>query len=390
MLRPWHIAVLEVKRFVVDPGRLAFSLALPIVLFALMYGAFSGAGQFNGTAHIVDLDEGPLARELIARLERVDGLQVKLHTSADADRALDRANVLSVAVIPDGFSEGLMAGTPVSITFKQLGSGGQEGQIAASMVQSAALELAGEVQVHAQVRDALEETSVTDTKIDDTIASLLDQARESPSVAVKSRTIGGQADPLSRLLPGIMTMFLLFSVTLGATTLVEERRIGTLERLMTTRLSIDQLFIGKFLAGASIAALQALILLALAFIVLQIAGPMVFLETIVFAALIAAAVSAAGLVIGSLARTPDQANWIAVFFTMAMTVFAGTFFDVGDSGPLAVISRFTINKYSIDGLAGIVAGGGLGQQGFEAAVLMGIAVVCLVVARIAFRATQAS
>ena len=104
MLRPWHIAVLEVKRFVVDPGRLAFSLALPIVLFALMYGAFSEAGQFNGTAHLVDLDEGPMARELIARLERVDGLQVKLHTSADADRALDRANILSVAVIPDGFS----------------------------------------------------------------------------------------------------------------------------------------------------------------------------------------------------------------------------------------------------------------------------------------------
>ena len=390
MLRPWHIAVLEVKRFVVDPGRLAFSLALPIVLFALMYGAFSESGQFNGTAHIVDLDDGPVARELIASLERVDGLQVKLHTSAEADQALDRANVLSVAVIPEGFSEGLTAGTPVSITFKQLGSGGQEGQIAASIVQGAALDLAGEAQVHAQVRDALKETALTAAKINETVASLLDQARESPPVAVKSRTIGGQADPLSRLLPGIMTMFLLFSVTLGATTLVEERRIGTLERLMTTRLSIDQLFIGKFLAGASIAALQALILLALAFIVLQIAGPMVFLETIVFAALIAASVSAAGLVIGSLARTPDQANWIAVFFTMAMTVFAGTFFDVGDSGPLAVISRFTINKYSIDGLAGIVAGGGLGQQGFEAAVLMGIAVVCLVVARIAFRATQAS
>ncbi len=57
---------------------------------------------------------------------------------------------LSVAVIPEGFSEGLMTGKPVSITFKQLGSGGQEGQIAASIVQSAALELAGEAQVYAQ------------------------------------------------------------------------------------------------------------------------------------------------------------------------------------------------------------------------------------------------
>ncbi len=106
----------------------------------------------------------------------------------------------------------------------------------------------------------------------------------------------------------------------------------------------------------------------------------------VFVLLVAAAVSAVGLLIGSVARTPDQASWIAVFFTMAMTVFAGTFFDVGDSGPLALISRFTINKYSIDGLADIVAGGGLGQQGFEATVLIGITFVGLVVARFAFRA----
>ena len=185
-----------------------------------------------------------------------------------------------------------------------------------------------------------------------------------------------------------MTMFLLFSVTLGATTLVEERRIGTLERLLTTRLSIDQLFLGKFLAGASIAALQALILLALAFLVLQVAGVIVFVEAMVFALLITAAVSAAGLVIGSLARDSRPGKLDSRFFTMAMTVFAGTFFDVGDSGPLAVISKFTLNKYSIDGLADIVAGGGLGQQGFEAAVLIGIAIVGLIVARFAFRANQ--
>ena len=390
MLRPWHIAVLEVKRFVVDPGRLAFSLALPIVLFALMYGAFSEAGQFNGTAHLVDLDEGPMARELIARLERVDGLQVKLHTSADADRALDRANILSRCGHPGWILRG-PHGRQSRIDHLQ----------AARLRRSSRADSRhhhpkrgprvgrrgpGPCPGSRRAQGILRQTTPRSTKPS---RSLLDQARENPPVTVKSRTIGGQSDPLSRLLPGIMTMFLLFSVTLGATTLVEERRIGTLERLMTTRLSIDQLFLGKFLAGASIAALQALILLALAFLVLQVAGVTVFVEAMVFALLIAAAVSAAGLVIGSLARTPDQASWIAVFFTMAMTVFAGTFFDVGDSGPLAVISRFTINKYSIDGLADIVAGGGLGQQGFEAAVLIGVTIVGLVVARFAFRATQA-
>ena len=149
-----------------------------------------------------------------------------------------------------------MAGNPVSITFKQLGSGGQaEGQIAATIIQSAAQELAGEGPGPCPGSPSPRGNFVRPTQRSTKPSrSLLDQARENPLLTVNSRAIGGQSDPLSRLLPGIMTMFLLFSVTLGATTLVEERRIGTLERLMTTRLSIDQLFLGKFLAGAAIAA----------------------------------------------------------------------------------------------------------------------------------------
>ena len=42
MLRPWYIAFLDLKRFLLNPGELAFSIALPVLLFALMYGAFGG------------------------------------------------------------------------------------------------------------------------------------------------------------------------------------------------------------------------------------------------------------------------------------------------------------------------------------------------------------
>ena len=47
MLRPLHIALLELKRYLGTPGELAFSLALPVVLFALMYGAFGERHRFT-------------------------------------------------------------------------------------------------------------------------------------------------------------------------------------------------------------------------------------------------------------------------------------------------------------------------------------------------------
>ena len=78
MPRVVHVALLELKRYVSDRGALAFGIALPIALFALMYAVFSGEG-FDGTAHIVDLDGGPMSRELVVRLEAVEGLDLEFY-----------------------------------------------------------------------------------------------------------------------------------------------------------------------------------------------------------------------------------------------------------------------------------------------------------------------
>ena len=42
MNRAFIVAIREVRTYLQDKGDLAFSLLLPIILFALMYGAFGG------------------------------------------------------------------------------------------------------------------------------------------------------------------------------------------------------------------------------------------------------------------------------------------------------------------------------------------------------------
>ena len=181
-------------------------------------------------------------------------------------------------------------------------------------------------------------------------------------------------------------MFLMFAVTLGSQSLVEERRGGTLERLMTTRLGTNQLFIGKYLAGVFRASCQAAVLLTLAFAVLRFGGLSEILRLAAFSVLIALAVTAVGLVIGSAARTRDQAIWAAVFFTMFMTVFGGTFFDVGSDGPLFLLSKVTINHYGINAMSQMLADGSqLTEQLVGVGVMLGVTVIGLVIARIIFR-----
>ena len=73
-----------------------------------------------------------------------------------------------------------------------------------------------------------------------------------------------------------MTMFVLFAVNLTAQALVDERRKGTLERLLATRLKPGELFTGKFLAYMARGFVQTLILLLLAYAVFRIFTPVYF------------------------------------------------------------------------------------------------------------------
>lgn len=387
MFRPIYIAVFELKRYLTNKGELAFSIALPIALFALMYGAFGGDSDFNATVDVVDLDGGIHARELISRLDALDELSLRERELEDAESALERSTILFVVVVPDGFTDGLDAGGAPRLVYKQRGNGGETGQIVAAIVASIASDIGSGIRVSRSVSEALAGVNIGPDRLGQAVQASISKAQVNPPVGVTVKGAWSDLpDVLDRLMPGILVMFLMFAVTLGSQSFVDERRERTLERLMTTRLGINQLFIGKYLAGVLRTSFQAAVLLTLAFVVLQFGGISEILQLAVFSVLVASAVTAVGMVIGSAARTRDQAIWAAVFFTMFMTVFGGTFFDVGSDGPLFLLSKVTINHYAIDAMSQIIGDGShLTEQLVGVGVMLGVTIAGLVIARIMFR-----
>jgi len=387
MNRSLIVALREVRTYLQDKADLAFSLLLPIAIFALMYGAFGGQLMFHGTAHVVNEDQGgTYSTVFLGQLDELESLDVELLSPEDADSKLERSDLLMVLYIPEDFSDKLASGEPTQLVFKQRGNGGDEGQIVASLVRGVAEEMNQEFQVYSQVSATLAVWDIPQDQIEITTQQFLDQEREQPIVEVREETVGSSPDPVNQFLPGIVTMFVLFAITLSARAIVEERKLGTLERLLTTRLSVGQLFVGKFLASVSRGFVQTLILLVLAYIVFQLFTPLSFIECLVIALIFAAAASALGLVIASIARTEDGASWIAVFFTMVMVMLGGTFFEVAEGSALYTISRFSINTYANGAFNTIIAqGGSLADLGLELGVLAGVAVAGLVISRILFR-----
>ena len=385
-MRAIHLALLEVRSYLKDKGDLAFSLLLPIALLAVMVGAFGQSTRFNGVANVVDQDGGIYARQLIDRLADVPGIEVRLLTAEEAEAKLGRSTIVLATYIPQGFSQKLANGESALVLFKQRGSGGQEGQIMASIIRGALDDIASQAQVHRQVQGALAGSGINTADIDATVDKFTVREQRVPTVEVLEENIGAKPDPLREFLPGIVTMFALFAVSIRAQALVEERQKGTLERLLATQLGPNQLFAGKFLSGLAKGVVQMFILLGLAAIVFRIFTVGSFLGILAVAALFAATVSAIGLVIASAARTRDQANWISVVFTLVMSMLGGTFFEV-NSGILHILGLGTVNHYANDALKTLINGtGALGDVGFQMAVIAGVGLVALALARAIFKA----
>ncbi len=387
MIRSLVLVLREIRTYLQDKADLAFSLLLPIAIFALMYGAFSGQSLFQGTAYLVNEDQGGTYSALfLERLGELENLEVELLSPHEADFKLERSDLLLTLYIPKGFSDKLTSGEPAQLIFRQKGNGGEEGQIVASLARGVAEKMNQEFQVYSQVRKNLVGRSIPQDRIEITVQKFLDREREHPIVEVRGEAVGSSPDPINTFFPGIVTMFVLFAITLNARALVEERKKGTLERLLTTRLTVGELFVGKFLANTSRGFVQTFILLALAYAVFQLFTPLSFVETLVIALTFAATASALGLIIASVTRTEDQATWIAIFFTMAMVMLGGTFFSIPEGSVLYPISRISINTYANDALKTIISqGGSLSDLGLELRILGGVIVGGLILSRILFK-----
>jgi len=387
--RALTLAAREVRSYLRDRADLSFSLLLPIAIFALMYGAFGGQSQFHGTVNIVNEDGGAYSTTLIDRLQSMDNIDLQLLSAESAETRLNRSTVLFVAFIPADFSDRLSKGQTSELQFRQRGNGGTEGQIVASIVRGVVEEMNQESQIRDRVATMVEGKGIATADIDAAVERYIEKERASPTVKVSEKTVGNSPDPVNQFLPGIVTMFVLFAISLGAQTIVDERKNGTLERLLTTRLTRDELFFGKFLSGLFRGMVQAAILLALSYIVFRLFTPLSFLEVLVIALVFSAAASALGLLIAALSRSSEQATWISVVVTNVTVILAGTFFAIPEGGFFSVLKRLSPNTYVNHALTGVIQDGQpLSSFGGDIMVILCMAVAALALSRLLFRPVQ--
>ncbi|MBP6786236.1 MAG: ABC transporter permease [Candidatus Promineofilum sp.] len=193
---------------------------------------------------------------------------------------------------------------------------------------------------------------------------------------------------LSYFAPAMALLFLMYAVTLGARTLLSERREGTLARMLAAPVTNGQVLSGK-IAGIFFGGfLQLAILIVLSVMLFQLnwGNPLAVLLLVVAAAL---AATGWGVLIASAAANSGQVSAIGMAVTLLFGILGGSFIPNQNMGAaFEWAGRITPNKWAMDGFLSLATGDGLAEIVTPVAALLVMAVVLFAVSAALFRRRQ--
>jgi ABC-2 type transport system permease protein len=157
------------------------------------------------------------------------------------------------------------------------------------------------------------------------------------------------------LYPGILAMSLLFTALFSAAPIVWDREFGFLREMLVAPVRRGSIVIGKCLGGATVAAAQGVVVIAVAGLVGVPYDPVMIIEVFLLQLLLAFALTVLGLSFA--VRVKQVQGFMAINQMLVMPLFftSGALFPVtGLPGWLAVLNRLDLLTYAIDPIRHVV------------------------------------
>jgi ABC-2 type transport system permease protein len=397
-------------------------IAGPLVLtvgMGLVTGSFSRSDAAPSISLIpvviLDQDGGQFAEALV-ELFTGEGLNELVSTSVSTDEASARAQVeggdaAAAIIIPPGFSNSFVPDmasgdlpdpVPVEV-YADPGSPIRAGiirgivdefagraQIGVSSVQIGMNELAAGGLVSTaelpSIGQAMGGQLLNEAGSEALAAGSLIAIRNESAVAEGSDDF----NPLAYFAPAMALLFLMYAVTLGARTLLAERREGTLARMLAAPVTSSQVLSGKvagiFLGGVIL--LGVLIFLTTILFRLNWGNPLGVVMLVLAAA---AAATGWGLLIAATAKTPGQISNLGMAITLIFGILGGSFVPLqGGASLIDWLSRLTPNRWALDGFTNLALGEGLAGLVVPISALLIMAVTLFAAAAFIFRRSQSA
>jgi ABC-2 type transport system permease protein len=157
------------------------------------------------------------------------------------------------------------------------------------------------------------------------------------------------------IFPGVLCVAVLFTAMISAASLVWDRELGFLKEMIVAPVSRTSIVVGKCLGGATIAASQGLIVLAVAGLVDVPYDPLLILGAFGLLVLLAFTVSAFGVLVAVTIKQAQTFTWVMQLVVFPMFFLSGALYPL-DALPswLQVLNRINPLTYAVDPMRRLV------------------------------------
>jgi len=404
----------------------AMVFLLPVLFFSIFATVFGNQGRSNSTpvirVAVADLDGSELSRRIVDGLRQEKSLRVRTTADlegkgpaldTDAARALVRGGDVPVAIVlPKGLgAEAAAFGSPspgVRVTLLADVSDPIAPQMVNGLLQKVAFTAAPDIMMQGGMRQFEKYAGALTPQQRDAVNAWLPRLKAEGSAGTGAGTAAGalgigvdtvdvmregkSESLISFYAAGIGVMFLLFSVSGASGSLLDEMDSGTLDRVISTRIGMSGLLAAKWVFISFLGMLQ----LTVMFLWGRFAfGVDLFHHLPGFAVMTlftAAAASAFGLMLATMARTRAQLSGMGTILILTMSALGGSMFPrFLMSETMQKLGLLTFNAWALDGYLKVFwRDAPVWQLWPQVLVLVGITAVLLSLARLFARRWEAA
>jgi linearmycin/streptolysin S transport system permease protein len=313
------IAATVLRRTFRMRANIFFIFVFPMLLILVLGATFGGSS--SPRLGVVSQGSGPLAAALVHQLDRTPHLRVvPVSTPTALLTGVQRGNLEAGLVIPPGYDTAIRTGHTVTVRY--LARPDQSSQQLGETVQGA---VATQAALLGAARFAVTQHSAPG--FDAGLAEAARIAPHSPPISVTQTTAGTArfSKSLGQFDEGAWTELLLFLFLIaltGATALIETRRLGLSRRMLATPTFPGTVIAGETLGKVLIALIQALVIIAGSALLFGVrwGQPAGVAAVVILFALVGAG---AGIFLGTLFRTEQQAIGVSLLLGMGMGALGG-------------------------------------------------------------------
>jgi ABC-2 type transport system permease protein len=365
-----------------DRGALALSFILPVIFFSIFAVIFGGRRSTTPKVSIlvVDEDHSRASQRLVQGLQQEGSLVVKTRSApvkgveqseytATTAEALVKQGVAPVAVIiPHGFGENPIGFGPAdanrpAIQLLQDSSDAIAPQVVTGLLQKVAMTAMPDVMASQGSKYFDQYAGLTPTQRDRINQAIRDLGERTGNgtaasgsggaVAITTRAVLGEnkKDPMiSFYAAAVGVMFLLFTASGAAGALLDEVESGTLDRVLSTRITMTTLMLGKLGFNSLLAFSQLVLMFVWGWAVFKLDFWSHIAGFVVMGTCTAVAVASFGMLLASACRTRAQLGALSTLVILIMSAIGGSMFPrFLMPEAMQKAGLLTINAWAIDG-----------------------------------------